>query len=129
MVTTAAPGRPPHEVRPARGNTTCGWLPGGFYAGSPIRCTHWISRAAGEGIRRDESSWALRVPPFPPARQRRAEERERVAPKIPAKPPRGGQVVGLAIAQVSPQCFAKTFPLLSSAHRRAHRLSVLWITG
>ena len=59
----------------------------------------------------------------------RAEELEGVSPKIPAKPPRGGQVVGLAIAQVSPQCFAKTFPLLSSAHRRAHRLSVLWITG
>ena len=59
----------------------------------------------------------------------RAEELEGVSPKIPAKPPRGGQVGGLAITQVSPHCFAKTFPLLSSAHRRSHRLSVLWITG
>ena len=59
MVTTAVPGCRPHEVRPARGNTTCGWLPGGFYAGSPIRCTHWVSPAAGEGIRRDESRKAV----------------------------------------------------------------------
>jgi hypothetical protein len=33
MVTTAVSSRRAHEVlRPARGNTTCGWLPGGFYA-------------------------------------------------------------------------------------------------
>jgi hypothetical protein len=55
MVTTAVFGWRPHEVRPTRGNTTCGWLPRGFYAGSPIRFTDWVSLAAGKGIRRDES--------------------------------------------------------------------------
>src|SRR6185437_12148955 len=56
MVTTAIPGCRPHEVRPARGNTTCGWLPSGFYADSPIRFTDWISVAAGKAILRDDST-------------------------------------------------------------------------
>ena len=59
MLRTAVPGCRPHEVRSARGNTTCGWLPRGFYAGSPIRCTHGVSPAAGEGMRRDESRKAV----------------------------------------------------------------------
>ena len=66
MVTTAVLRCRPHEMGPARGNTTCGWLPRGFCADSPIRCTHCVSPAAGEGIRLDDSSWALRVLPFPP---------------------------------------------------------------
>ena len=55
MLTTAVLGCRPHEMRPARGNATFGWLPSSFYAGSPIRCTHWASPAAGEGMRCDES--------------------------------------------------------------------------
>jgi hypothetical protein len=49
MVTTAVPGCRPSEVRPARGNATCGWVPSGFYAGSPIRFADWVSLAAGKG--------------------------------------------------------------------------------
>lgn len=37
MVTTAVPDCRPHEVRPARGNASCGWLPSGFYSGSLIQ--------------------------------------------------------------------------------------------
>lgn len=71
MVTTAVPGGRPHEVRPARGNTTCGWLPGGFYAGSPISCTQWISPDAGEGYAAMSQAGRFESFPFDHSRQSR----------------------------------------------------------